>query len=162
MTQSRQRLFPLLLEVQNEARLPAPDREHLRDWVEACLDERQQETEICIRIVDDREMTDLNHRYRNHPETTNVLSFPANLPAAHELPLLGDLVLCAPLIRRQAGEWGRKEEAHWAHMVVHGTLHLLGYDHQQPDLALHMERRENAIVQSCGFPPPYPEHAPGD
>src|SRR5690606_24067449 len=93
--------------------------------------------------------------YRHQDKPTNVLSFPADIPAELNLPLLGDLVICAPVVEREAMEQRKTLEAHWAHMVVHGTLHLVGYDHITEPEAEEMESLETKILTGMGFPPPY-------
>lgn len=110
---------------------------------------------LTLRIVDEPEMTTLNGRYRGQPRPTNVLAFPAALPAEFELAVLGDVILCAPVIAREALEQGKPEAAHWAHMVVHGTLHLLGFDHEEADQARVMEALETAVLAQLGYPNPY-------
>jgi probable rRNA maturation factor len=110
-----------------------------------------------VRIVSQRESRRLNQRFRGRPTATNVLAFPADLPAGPDLPLLGDLVVCRAVVEREAGEQGKPVEAHWAHMVVHGTLHLLGYDHQTGQEAARMETREVQILATLGYPDPYEE-----
>lgn len=116
-----------------------------------------QETaaEITLRIVSEAEMQDLNHRYRNVSRPTNVLSFSANLPPQLGLPLLGDIVVCAPLVAKEAREQGKPVQAHWAHLVVHGTLHLLGHDHVDDAEALRMEQLETVTLHKLGFADPY-------
>ena len=110
--------------------------------------------ELTIRIVDEAESASLNGRFRHKPKPTNVLSFPYEAEALDE-PILGDLVICAPVVAREAAEQGKTGEAHWAHMVVHGVLHLLGYDHEKDDDAEKMEAREREILCRLGFPDPY-------
>ena len=118
------------------------------------------ETEISVRLVDEQEMTALNKRYRDQAGSTNVLSFPSDLPAELELPLLGDIVICAAVVRTEAAEQGKGLSAHWAHMTIHGTLHLLGYDHLVEEQATHMEALETAILQRLNYPCPYPDSPP--
>jgi len=133
-----------------------PDAERLRTWASAALAGRRPCAELTIRIVDEAEGTELNRRYRGQPGPTNVLSFPFDPPPG--LPpqdLIGDLVICAPVVAREAREQGKTEEAHWAHLVVHGTLHLLGYDHESDQQAAVMEAMETAILTGLGFPAPY-------
>jgi probable rRNA maturation factor len=105
--------------------------------------------------VEETEMQTLNLRYRGQDKTTNVLAFSADLPAELALPLLGDIVICAAVVAREAQEQDKTNEAHWAHMLVHGTLHLLGYDHQSNAQALDMEALETEVLTSLAFPPPY-------
>ncbi len=133
--------------------LPAMNR--LQRWVEAALPAASADAEIGLCIVDEPESQALNLRYRGLDKPTNVLSFPAELPAELNLPLLGDLVVCAPVVAREATEQGKQLEAHWAHMLVHGTLHLLGYDHINDADAEQMEALETDILTSLGYPDPY-------
>jgi probable rRNA maturation factor len=106
--------------------------------------------EVTLRIVGPAESRALNRRYRKKDKPTNVLSFPYDDPG-----LLGDIVICAAVVNREAREQGKRREAHWAHMVVHGVLHLLGFDHIRPADAKVMERRERAILARLSFPDPY-------
>ncbi len=100
-------------------------------------------------------MTNLNGQFRNKPRPTNVLSFPSDIPAELELPLLGDIVICAPVVRSEAAEQDKTLQAHWAHMTVHGSLHLLGYDHIDDDEAELMEALETRVLAGLGLPCPY-------
>ena len=102
--------------------------------------------EISIRIVDDNEIQQLNRDYRQHNKPTNILSFTADLPVDIQPQLLGDLVICAPVVAAEAIRFGKSKEAHWAHMVIHGLLHLLGYDHITDDEALEMEALEAKLL----------------
>lgn len=110
---------------------------------------------LTIRIVDEAESAELNQRYRQKSGATNVLSFPADLPEEIDLPLLGDLVICAPLVQSEAAAQGKAVAAHWAHLVVHGSLHLLGYDHTETPAAEEMESLETRLLSQLGFPDPY-------
>jgi len=110
---------------------------------------------LTIRIVDAAESAELNQRYRQKSGATNVLSFPADLPEEIDLPLLGDLVICAPLVQAEAAAQGKAVMAHWAHLVIHGCLHLLGYDHIEPADATEMESLETRQLQQLGLPDPY-------
>ena len=122
--------------------------------------------ELSIRIVTSDEITELNHSYRHKNNPTNVLSFPFELPPGmpvDELPnILGDIAICAEVVAREADQQHKSITAHWAHMVVHGTLHLLGYDHQNDTDAAQMEALEIHILQQLDFPNPYlaTEHQP--
>ena len=100
-------------------------------------------------------MRDLNARYRGKDRPTNVLSFPADLPEAVELPLLGDIVICAPVVHDEARQQGKSPAAHWDHMLIHGVLHLLGYDHESDREAEEMEALETRALQILGWPCPY-------
>jgi len=134
-----------------------PEDEDIRRWVEAVLAYagRTGTPELTVRIVDEDEIRQLNQTYRHKAGPTNVLSFPFEAPPEVDLDLLGDLVIAAPVVAREAREQGKTETAHWAHMIVHGTLHLLGLDHQTPTEAEAMEAREVRILQALGFPNPY-------
>lgn len=132
-----------------------PDSAALGRWAEAALTGRRPGVELCIRIVGEVEAAELNSRYRGKPGATNVLSFPAELPAGVPLKLLGDLVICAPVVAREAAAQGKALDAHWAHMVVHGCLHLAGYDHEDEAQAAEMEPLETAILAQLGYPDPY-------
>jgi len=134
-----------------------PSSKKLKSWAAAALQNKISSAELTIRIVDKSEIQELNSRYRNKDYPTNVLSFPLEIPVevqdAH--PLIGDIVICAEIIKEEAKKQKKTEEAHWAHMVIHGALHLLGYDHQQNDEAEKMETEEIRILQSLGFANPY-------
>jgi len=131
------------------AELPA--REAFEAWAAAALaGEDRDAAELTIRIVDAAESAELNRRYRHRSGPTNVLSFPFEAPPGIELPLLGDLVICAPVVAREAAAQGKPAAAHWAHMVVHGILHLLGYDHLEEEEAAGMEALETVILARMG------------
>lgn len=129
----------------------------MRRWVRAALDAAHAGAEISVRIVDEPEMRELNARYRHKDYPTNVLSFPAGLPPGVDVPLLGDIVICAPLVEREAAEQHKAPRAHWAHLLVHGTLHLLGHDHERARDAEVMEALERRILAGLKFPDPYRE-----
>lgn len=136
--------------------LPAP--EAMLRWAEAALDADNPVAELVVRIVDEAESAELNETYRGKTGPTNVLSFPFEMPPeVEELHLLGDLVICAPVVQREALEQGKAPLAHWAHMLVHGTLHLQGYDHQTDEEAREMEGLEQQILTRLGYPDPYLE-----
>lgn len=136
-----------------------PDRESMQRWLDAALRDINPDAEVVVRIVDEQESHELNLRYRNKDKATNVLSFPFEKPDVlqddMELALLGDLVVCAPVVAAEAVQQGKSLEAHWAHMLVHGALHLCGYDHQNDIEASEMESLETVIVTGLGFEPPY-------
>jgi len=144
------------LDVQYEVEA-GPDEDDIRRWIEAVLaaEAHTADVELTVRIVDEAEMAELNARYRHKTGPTNILSFPFEAPPGVELNLLGDLVIAAPVVQREAREQGKTETAHWAHMVVHGTLHLLGYDHLKPAEAEDMEALEINILHELGFSNPY-------
>ena len=139
------------------SRKGVPAAASFRRWVEAALKgaRRRKAAEVAIRIVDTDEGLALNRQYRGRDYATNVLSFPAELPPGVDLPLLGDLVICAPVVNREAAEQGKKPVDHWAHMTVHGTLHLLGYDHIEDAEAEAMESLETRILAGLGISDPY-------
>jgi probable rRNA maturation factor len=146
----------LQMEIENASTEAVPDPQLMRHWVATALSAASRTgVEICVRIVSAEEGRNLNRIYRQRDYATNVLSFPADLPAELNLPLLGDLAICATVVAREAVEQGKAENAHWAHMLVHGTLHLLGYDHIDDDEAEQMEALETAILVDLGFAPPY-------
>ncbi len=132
-----------------------PDPAELRRWARAAVSGLREESELTIRIVDEAEGARLNSSYRNEDRATNVLSFPFAPPEGVDMPLLGDIVICAPVVRREADEQSKSADSHWAHMVVHGSLHLLGYDHMQAHEALKMETLETRILADLGFDNPY-------
>ena len=113
------------------------------------------DAELVVRIVDRDESQQLNARFRSGETATNVLSFPAELPEEVDLPLLGDVVICAPLVEQEAQEQNKLPESHWAHLTIHGILHLLGYDHQTDEEATRMESLEISLLQSLDFRDPY-------
>jgi len=131
-----------------------PDEKMLQQWTEVAL-LQQSDAQLGIRIVDEAESQMLNRDYRGKDRPTNVLSFPMELPEELELPLLGDLVICAPVVAREAEEQAKSLQAHWAHMVIHGVLHLQGYDHIVADEAQEMEALEIRLLQQLGFSNPY-------
>jgi probable rRNA maturation factor len=138
----------------DRAGLPAP--EDFRRWVEAVLQGYRDEVEVTVRIVDEAESAQLNETYRRKCGPTNVLSFPFETPSGvPPLALLGDVVVCAPVVAREAREQGKLPMAHWAHMVVHGILHLLGYDHVAKAEAEEMEAMESELLGRLGYPNPY-------
>ncbi|MDP2716180.1 rRNA maturation RNase YbeY [Rheinheimera sp.] len=132
-----------------------PTTEQVQQWLDAAILPFQAEAEVTVRIVDNSESQQLNFDYRGKDKPTNVLSFPFQCPPGIELALLGDLVICAPVVMAEAAEQGKSLSAHWAHMVVHGSLHLLGFDHINDDDAQQMEAEEVTILQQLGFTNPY-------
>jgi probable rRNA maturation factor len=141
--------------VQFATRKPwVPARNLLALWAYGTLRRRGDRCDLAVRIVGNAESRRLNKRYRRKDRPTNVLAFPAGLIVDGRRQL-GDLVICAPVVAREAREQGKSRQAHWAHMIVHATLHLLGYDHQHPREAKRMQRREVAILKSLGYANPY-------
>ncbi len=138
-------------------RTGVPAATSFRNWVAAALRGRIREADLAIRIVGAKEGRALNRHYRGKDYATNVLSFPAELPEGVKMPLLGDLVICAPVVAREAKEQHKPAVAHYAHLTVHGVLHLLGWDHDDDKEAEAMEQLERDILAELGLPDPYAE-----
>jgi probable rRNA maturation factor len=132
-----------------------PSEAQIQQWLNAAVSPFQPVAEVTVRIVDEAESQQLNFDYREKDKPTNVLSFPFQCPPGIELPLLGDLVICAGVVAQEANEQNKSLDAHWAHMVVHGSLHLLGFDHINDDDASEMEAEEIQILAELGFADPY-------
>ena len=132
----------------------APADEQFETWVTAVLQSRG-DAELTIRLVGREESRTLNHTYRGKDRETNVLSFPSELPDGVDIPLLGDIVICAPLVEQEALEQAKPVEHHWAHLTLHGLLHLLGYDHVEESDAKEMEALETSLLASLGISDPY-------
>lgn len=132
-----------------------PPLRDFRLWTDTVLGTSAAGHELSVLLVGERRSRALNARYRGRDKSTNVLSFPAPQPAAHASGLLGDLVICPAVLRAEAREQRKDVRAHWAHMVVHGLLHLLGYDHEHDSDAQRMERREVRVLRKLGIPNPY-------
>jgi probable rRNA maturation factor len=154
---------PIELELQLDVQIAVekehdlPTEEQLTQWATAALVTRTEyeEPELTIRIVDEAESQELNYDYRGKDKPTNVLSFPFEAPAHVPIPLLGDLIVCKQVVEREAIEQGKTLTAHWAHMIVHGCLHLLGYDHIEDEEAEEMEGIERVVMAELGFEDPY-------
>ncbi len=132
-----------------------PSEADFQRWLDAAVLPFQEEAEVTVRLVDEAESNQLNLTYRGKDKPTNVLSFPFECPPGVELPLLGDLIICRQVVEREASEQNKPLLAHWAHMVVHGSLHLLGYDHIDDDEAEEMEALEVEFMQALGYDNPY-------
>lgn len=146
----------LRLDLQNASSgYEIPAQSLLKLWVRAAIGTQRSQAEISLRIVDEAEMIELNGRYRDKPQPTNVLSFPADLPPELKLPHLGDIVICAAVVEREAHAQHKAVVDHWAHMLIHGTLHLLGFDHIEPDEAEAMESLEIDILKTLNIANPY-------
>ena len=143
------------LQIACEQESGLPTAQQIEQWVTAAVQPQSDEVEMTVRIVDEAESHELNLNYRGKDRPTNVLSFPFECPDEVELPLLGDLVICRQVVEREAQEQDKPLMAHWAHMVVHGSLHLLGYDHIEDDEAEEMESLETQIMTELGFADPY-------
>jgi probable rRNA maturation factor len=148
----------LRVEVLRHRRGGSPSAQLIRTWACAALGRRARGRELAVRLVGARESRRLNARYRGRNHATNVLSFGVHAPAwpkGHSHAPLGDLVICPRIVRQEARLQRKTLRAHWAHLVVHGTLHLVGYDHEHPGEAQRMERREIAVLRRLGFANPY-------
>lgn len=143
------------LAIENDSNLPT--EEQLILWATAALLNRTEyeEPELTIRIVDEDESQELNYEYRGKNKPTNVLSFPFEAPAHVPIPLLGDLIVCKKVVEREAIEQEKTLTSHWAHMIIHGCLHLLGYDHIDDEEAEEMEGIEKVLMAELGFEDPY-------
>lgn len=152
----------LHVDIQSASSEPVPSEEDIRYWILTALTGQtlQDEVEVSVRVVDREEMAQLNATYRHKEGPTNVLSFPAKLPPHLKLPLLGDIVICAPLVAAEAAAQGKSPRAHWAHMTVHGALHLLGYDHIEEEDAASMEALETTILAQLDYACPYEPRSP--
>lgn len=137
-----------------------PDADAIHCWAVQALQPGREDAELSVRVVDEAEITALNRRYRGKDAPTNVLSFPfGGLPGV-ETSLLGDVVICAPVVAAEAVVQGKPLAAHWAHLVIHGVLHLQGYDHHAQDEAQRMEALESRLLVHLGFPDPWAADAP--
>lgn len=144
----------LSLSVQYAVTPLVPTRAQFRRWVKAAL---SRDAEIALRIVDEDEGRELNRDYRGKDYATNVLTFAYGDELGSEVPLAGDIALCAPVVEREAGQQRKSVEAHYAHLTVHGVLHLQGYDHETNEQARVMENLEKQIVTKLGYADPYRE-----
>lgn len=137
-----------------------PSQAQFQQWVDTVLPAATQDNEIVIRLVDEAESAELNRQYRNKIGPTNILSFPFEAPEHIEIDLLGDLVICVPVLSREAAEQGKALFAHWAHITIHGVLHLLGYDHIDDDEAEQMEALEIELLGKLNIANPYSPESP--
>jgi probable rRNA maturation factor len=147
------------IDMQIATSAPHPELEQFQRWVDAALAifEDGADCELVVRLVDDAESAQLNQQYRHKTGPTNILSFPFEAPAGMNMDLLGDLVICAPLIAQEAAQQNKLPEHHWIHITVHGVLHLLGYDHIEDQDAEQMEALEIEILSKLGIANPYME-----
>ena len=129
-----------------------PAENEILHWASCALALGDTGGEVTIRITDEAEMQSLNNKWRNIDKPTNVLSFPLHEAGG---PLLGDIVVCAPVVKQEAAQQARSLDAHWAHIIIHGILHLMGYDHSEEKEAESMEAKETALMLELGFPDPY-------
>jgi probable rRNA maturation factor len=154
----------LTLDIQRESEDPSPADDALIAAVQAALavaGDPTSDVEMSLRIVDREEMRALNHSYRDRDRPTNVLSFPADLPPGLPFRHLGDVVVCAGVVAEEARQQQKTEDAHWAHMLVHGTLHLLGHDHENDRDAEDMEALETLALARLNWPCPYRDDRAG-
>ncbi len=147
----------VFIDLQQTVDIVQPDLAQFQSWAAAALQEVAEDCELSIRIVDAAESQQLNRDYRGKDKPTNVLSFPFESPVPLQPRLLGDLVICAPVVTAEAAQQGKAEMHHWAHLTIHGCLHLLGYDHINDDEAEQMENREIAILRQFNIENPYLE-----
>lgn len=149
----------LTVDMQNATDYELPGIEQFEQWVEQALKRAlpapRSDTELAIRVVGKDESAELNLRYRNKDSATNVLSFATDFPEALALPQIGDLVICAEIVNQESGQQNKTEIAHWAHLTVHGVLHLLGYDHVEAEQAQAMEAIEVLVLNQLGYQNPY-------
>ncbi|PCK07850.1 MAG: rRNA maturation RNase YbeY [Alteromonadaceae bacterium] len=132
-----------------------PNEDEFEAWAQVTLAAHHPEAELNIKIVDEQESQELNHQYRGMDKPTNVLSFPCSLPEGVDIPYIGDIAICADVVEREAVEQNKTPKSHWAHMLVHAILHLLGYDHIDDAQAEEMESLETKIMLDLGFAAPY-------
>ena len=149
----------LTLDQQIACAQTVPELDSLRVWAETALAiSNRTDTEITIRFVESQESLDLNYEYRGKDKPTNVLSFPFECPPEIELDFLGDLVICPEVVEQEAGQQNKQLSHHYAHLVMHGVLHLLGYDHIDPEQANEMESIETRLLAKLGIDDPYQDH----
>ena len=149
-------LTPPQVDIQNASDAAfIPSEQDFLNWVTTAICEKKPDAEVSIRIVDKLESQTLNKQYRGIDKPTNVLSFPAEFPEGVDIPFLGDIVICAPIVELEAKAQKKTLEAHWAHMLIHGVLHLLGYDHIEDDEAEIMEALEIKYLARLGISSPY-------
>ena len=136
-----------------------PSEQQIQQWIDTALEDINYDTEIVVRIVDEAESAELNEQYRHKKGATNILSFPIDIPEGIDLNLLGDLVICAPVLEQEAQQQSKPLAHHWAHIIIHGVLHLLGYDHIDDEQAEDMENKEITLLQKLNIPNPYQQVA---
>ena len=141
--------------VQQVTRLDCPADDEIHQWIALAIPKERGPLEITVRIVDEMESAELNQTYRHRSGATNVLAFPFQAPLGLSVALLGDLVLCAPLVESEAKAQAKPILHHWAHLVIHGTLHLLGYEHMALHQARLMEAEERRLLAMLSIPDPY-------
>jgi probable rRNA maturation factor len=150
-------VMAIVVDLQHACDKIVPEPAQFNLWADAVLKQVDEDCELSIRLVDESESAELNSTYRNKNYPTNVLSFPFESPVPMTPRLLGDLVICVTVVEKEAAQQQKAVEAHWAHMVIHGCLHLLGYDHIEDEDAETMEALEVSILKSLGIANPYLE-----
>lgn len=143
------------IELINEGNLSAPDKAEFHTWLNHVATQLNTKGEICVKIIDYGESQYLNHTYRDKDKPTNVLSFPSEIPDFVDSDHLGDLAICAPIVEQEAKEQNKPLMHHWAHMAIHGVLHLLGYDHIEEEDAVAMESLEIKLLAEFSIENPY-------
>lgn len=138
--------------------MAVPSRRTLRRWLLLALEPHHQCAQLTLRLVDEAESAELNQHYRGKAGPTNVLAFPSPMPEGVQEDFLGDLLICAPLVSREASEQGKSLRAHWAHIVIHGALHLSGFDHLTEAEAQQMEQIEIELLKTLRIANPYQSH----
>lgn len=147
-----------IIDIQIATKSPAPvSNEQLTQWASLCLQDTLSTTELTLRCVDAEEMIALNHRYRHQNKTTNVLAFPSHIPDNLQLEshFLGDVIICPSVLLEESTQLGKTLCAHWAHIVIHGILHLLNFDHETDEETVIMQQREIELLSKLGFANPY-------
>jgi len=139
----------------NDNKLPAPDPTQFQKWLTPVAKKLNISGEVCIKIIDETESQDLNNTYRRKDKPTNVLSFPSEIPDFVESSHLGDLAICAPIVEQEAQAQNKNINHHWAHLTIHGCLHLFGYDHIEDQEAEEMEALEIEVLAELGIENPY-------
>lgn len=136
--------------------LPVSNEQLIR-WATLALSADREAAEVTLRIVDAPEMLALNQQFRQQAKTTNVLAFPADVPGhiPLDIPFVGDVVICPEVLAQESAQGSQSLEAHWAHIVIHGVLHLLGFDHIEPQDEVKMQALEVELLQQLGYPNPY-------
>ena len=149
-------MYRLFIQIESKYTF-VPSAVKIKQWVKAALRHKVRKGELTIRLVNKKEIQTLNKAYRRKNKPTNVLSFKAMIPKEVKLkvPLLGDLVICSEIVNEEAQQQNKTKEAHWAHIIIHGSLHLLGYDHETEAEAEKMEAKEIRLLKSFGWSDPY-------
>jgi probable rRNA maturation factor len=132
-----------------------PNAFYLKRWINLVLNKQKKTIELTIRIVNEKESAELNQNYRCKTGPTNILSFPFDVPKNIKTNYLGDLIICAPVLAREAKQQHKELLQHWAHIIIHGVLHLLGYDHIEESEAIIMEKLEIKLLNNLGYKNPY-------